>query len=241
MLKILLADDENIELQYLKSIFTKEPCRDKFKVVATASDGIETVQMAKKFNPNIVITDIKMPGIDGIEAACQIKTINPNVIIILNTAYAEFEFAKRALENSFDAYILKPADAKEIMRVLDECLEKRNISPAFAESEGENGSIEEAKKYIEKNLGGNLNLSDIASHVHFSPTYFSKIFKENEGVTLSKYINGQRIEAAKNYIMNSDMTIREICCLCGFSNISNFNRVFRQHTGKMPSQLRKEK
>lgn len=235
MVKIVLADDERIELSYLQSIFSRR--NDRYEIVGTAENGADALAIAKREIPNVLIIDIKMPILDGIEGAQQIKKFCPDCVVILNTAYAEFEFAKKALDFGFDAYLLKPASDEEILDTVENCLRKRNLCQTCCVSKP--SSIEHAKNYIKEHISDKLYLSDIAAHVYLSPTYFSRIFKDNEGVSVSQYINIQRIELAKNLLKTTEYSIKEISQFCGYPNLSHFNRVFRDSTGITPMQMRK--
>ncbi len=239
-MRILLADDEKIELRYLESVFSCEKAMDIFKVVDAVTDGRSAVESAKKYKPHIFITDIKMPVMDGIEAALKIREIDPKTIIILNTAYAEFEFAKKALENQFDAYILKPTMSEEILQTVKRCIEAKKDMPDCDESTKESKIIRAAKEYISSNINKRITLKTISEYVHFSPSYFSRMFKETEGIALSQYINLQRVKLAVKYIETTDLPIKDICSACGFSSISNFNREYKKYAGLTPSQMRRE-
>ena len=96
MLRILIADDEEIERKYLAALFVKHS--DTYKVVGEACNGREVLELAAKNSPDIIIMDINMPGLDGLTSAQRIKQRFPDTIILLNTAYAEFEFARKAVE-----------------------------------------------------------------------------------------------------------------------------------------------
>lgn len=240
MLKILIADDENIEIQFLNSIFADSKYKDRFRVVASAMTGKSAVEKAEKFNPDIVIMDIKMPIMSGIDSAAEIKRKNPETIIILNTAYAEFEFAKKALENHFEAYLLKPSSKEEIIGTIESCVEKSKIYFTGKIGHEEGNATDMAKAYIKNNLENKMSLQEIAAVAHFAPSHFSKLFREKEGITVSKYINNQRAEKAGDMLCNSSDNISEISKLCGFCNISNFNRVFKEYFGMTPMEFRRD-
>lgn len=126
MYSILISDDEIIERNYLKSVINKFP--DKYYLSGEAVNGREVVDMAAALKPNIIIMDIYMPLLNGLEAARIIKTNQKNVVIILNSAYAEFEFARQAIGYNLDAYLLKPASEQNIFETIDSCLCKKQLN-----------------------------------------------------------------------------------------------------------------
>ncbi len=123
MVTIMIADDEAIEHEYLSFLFQQFP--NSYQVIANATNGLETVELASKLHPDIIILDINMPILNGLEAARQIRLRNPQQIIILNSAYADFEYARSAIAYGVDAYLLKPSSQEEVFATITECLGKK--------------------------------------------------------------------------------------------------------------------
>jgi len=98
--------------------------------------------------------------------------------------------------------------------------------------------VRKIKEYINKNYAEPLRLDDLAALVNMTPTAFSRFFKLRTGHTLSDYIIDIRIGHAIRHLVDSAMTSSEICYLCGFNNISNFNRLFRKKKGCSPIEFR---
>ena len=121
MVTVLIADDEFLELQYLGRLF--EQASD-YRLVGRAQDGRQAVELAIKYRPDIIIMDINMP-VSGLEAARLIRDAIPGQIIIINTAYASFEFARQSMELHLDAYLLKPANSAEIFSTIESCLRQK--------------------------------------------------------------------------------------------------------------------
>lgn len=243
MITILIAEDEQIEYRYLRDMFLKYP--GMYKVFDNALTGRSAVDMALKYRPNVIIMDISIPVCNGLEASLIIKEKLPDTIIILNTAYAEFEFARKAVEYHLDAYLLKPSTEEEIFRTLEECLKKRQNMVAFNRaSVPDNGGkekdcIEAVVEFIETHLAEELSLRTLSEQAHFTPSYLSHLFHQKKGMTIKHFINQKRIEYSIQLLNHSDNNIKEIASTCGFSNISHFNRCFKLYTGKTPVELRK--
>ncbi|MBR1659775.1 MAG: helix-turn-helix transcriptional regulator [Oscillospiraceae bacterium] len=92
--------------------------------------------------------------------------------------------------------------------------------------------------YIYEHLHESLSARDVAAYVGLSRSYYSTLFKNDTGVSLSGYILGKRVEAAKNMLSYSDIPLAEISAILAFSSQSHFNRVFRQQTGYTPRSYR---
>lgn len=123
----LIADDEMLARYSLKTLISKHI--DDLAVAAEAENGRQAIELAETFKPNIVIMDIKMPGIDGLEASRQIKKSLPEAVIIILSAHDDFAYAQKALNDGFDAYMLKPFKKEEIISLIKEkmkLLDKRS-------------------------------------------------------------------------------------------------------------------
>lgn len=101
-------------------------------------------------------------------------------------------------------------------------------------------NIKAAMDYIQSHLTEPLTLKEIADAADLSPTYFSAVFKQVNGITLWEYINKRRIELAMQiFDSKSSDSILDIAFKCGFNNTANFNKMFRKYTGRTPSEYRK--
>lgn len=94
--------------------------------------------------------------------------------------------------------------------------------------------------YIQRHLSEKITLEEVASHVQLSPTYFSKIFKEEVQTSFSAYVNRQRIDKSKELLGNSQLSLVEIAGLVGFEDQSYFNKVFKRNTGISPGKYREK-
>lgn len=105
----------------------KRPLRYFSSELFIACDGQEGLELYKKYNPDIVVTDIKMPRMDGIEMSKAIKEIKPKQYIIIITAHNESRFLMEAVEMHIDSYILKPIDLDLLEKKIEIITENINI------------------------------------------------------------------------------------------------------------------
>lgn len=120
MLKLLIADDEKYDRDSMISILTTafEDCLE----ISEAKNGREAIEIAERIRPDIIITDIKMPGINGLKAIQEINKFLPNTYFIILTAYDYFDFAVEAVKNNVKQYILKPFSRTEIIEKIKEAV-----------------------------------------------------------------------------------------------------------------------
>ncbi|MFW2491980.1 response regulator [Clostridium chromiireducens] len=113
MMKILLADDEKYDRETVKHIL-KDNFSEELEVYE-AKNGREAIELSESIRPDMVIIDIKMPGIDGIQALKEISATLPNLYSIILTAYDYFDFAQEAVKINVKEYLLKPFTKEEIV------------------------------------------------------------------------------------------------------------------------------
>ncbi|WP_424659383.1 response regulator [Desulfofundulus sp.] len=115
-MKLLVVDDEHLERQAIRLIL--ERAEEPIKVVGEARNGRQAVQLAEELRPDIILLDIKMPGMDGLTAAREIRKILPASAIIFLTAYNEFDYVQEALRIGVVDFLLKPIRSQELVDVL---------------------------------------------------------------------------------------------------------------------------
>ncbi|PIE56458.1 MAG: Fis family transcriptional regulator [Desulfobulbus propionicus] len=125
MTSILIVDDELSMREFLKILLTKEGYE-----VSAAEDGASALLHAEKNQPDLVITDIRMPGMNGLDLLAEIKERYPEVAVIMMTAFASPEDAVSAMKNGAFDYITKPFNVDEIKRIIRSALKKRGIAQA---------------------------------------------------------------------------------------------------------------
>lgn len=120
MLKLLIADDEKYDRDSILSILNAA-FADSLEI-SEAKNGREAIEIAERIRPDIIITDIKMPGINGLKAIQEINKFLPSTYFIILTAYDYFDFAVEAVKNNVKQYILKPFSRTEIIEKIKEAV-----------------------------------------------------------------------------------------------------------------------
>jgi len=129
---ILIADDHTLIRQTWSLVLNSDP---RFHVVAECGKGEEAVELAKKFQPQVVIMDVSLPGISGIEATEQIGKISPNSKILGVSMHTQPAYAKKMLQMGARGYVTKNSSKEEMIKAIMEvykgnkfiCEEIKNI------------------------------------------------------------------------------------------------------------------
>ena len=114
-LRILLADDHRIMREGLRSLLEKQP---GMEVIAEAEDGRTTVQLSRKFKPDVILMDIIMPDLNGIEATRQIVAELPDVKVIALSVHSDRKFVTEMLSAGASGYLLKDSAFEELGKAL---------------------------------------------------------------------------------------------------------------------------
>jgi DNA-binding NarL/FixJ family response regulator len=129
MIRVLIADDQRVIRDGLTMLVG---LIDGVEVVGTAADGIEAVEAAGRERPDVVLMDLRMPGVDGAEATRRIRADYPDVQVLVLTTYADDESLFPALEAGARGYLTKDASAEEIEQALRAVADGRtHLDPAI--------------------------------------------------------------------------------------------------------------
>lgn len=115
---ILIVDDECDARVFLYELLMGDGC-----VVGTASDGHEAMAFVKRYRPDLVITDLRMPGVEGLDLITQVKRLSPETHVLILTAYGSFQLYLAAIERGADDLLLKTTKNEELLRVIRRILE----------------------------------------------------------------------------------------------------------------------
>ena len=193
--------------------------------------------------PDIIIIDIKMPVMNGLEVCKYVYETCPEIQVILLTAYSDFEYAKTAIKYSACEYVLKVSIMEELPKAVKKAigkLEKYQKTIEKTEREDSGTLYYQIEQYIERNYQSKISLDEIAEALHANRSYLSRLYKNKTGVNLFDAILYRRIEAAKEYLLHTDMKTYEISEAVGFEDAGYFSKMFKRKTGVSPKEYRKK-
>jgi len=233
MLTVLIVDDEPLVRNSIE--YALQEIEIKTHILGEAENGEEALLLYKKLLPDVVITDVKMPGMDGLALIEEIRKIDRITQFIIISGYAEFDYARRAMKYEVQHYLLKPIKSKDLEEALRQCALR--INSKYAELLPQ---AEQLIKYIDDNYAAPLTLNMLAQKFNFSPKYISNMIKNKVGYSFIEYLMNLRIKRAVELLTKTDMSIKEIALSVGYDDQQYFHRIFKKKTGKTPAQYRKE-
>lgn len=240
MLKILIADDERMHRDGLAKLIQEiyPDC-----ITLTAENGLDAVNVMEKSSPDIVISDIRMPGMDGLQFIESMGDRIKNARVIILSAYGYFEYAQKAIKLGAFDYILKPVDEDIVREVLDRAIaslpvKKQDEKVEVKIDNQEASIIELCKQYIENHYMEKLTLESISEKFYFNRTYFCKYFKKYTRKNFSDYLTEIRLNRAKELLRDTNMKICTISSMIGYDDPKYFHRQFKKAFGITPDEFR---
>ena len=245
MYRVALVDDERLILEGLSRVVPWESlgCR----VAGTASDGREGLALIRREQPDMVLTDIRMPNMDGLTMLAALHSEFPRMQMTVLTAYRDFDYAKRALTLGVCRYLLKPSKMDEIheaVRFMAARLDALSPPEEGAEEEsaegGEAGSfiVNAALEYMRSHCAEHISLADVADHVYVSQWHLSKLINRHTGQSFFDLIGGMRIDRAKVLLADPAMRVHAVAEEVGYNDVAHFSKSFKRIVGKTPGEYR---
>lgn len=239
MKKLLMIDDEKLVLQKLETLINYSLL--DLRLVARAQDGNEGERLCLLHQPDVVITDIVMPGKNGLEMIASLQNKTHAKFVILS-GYQDFDYVREALRLGATDYVLKPVQAPELQHALERVLD---IRPSQEDCNRRYGEIvARVLSLVAEELSDpKLSLKNLcANSLFMNETYVSRLFQKRVGQKFSSYVTACRIQAAQTLLSNQpDLSIGEVAERVGFGGDAKyFIEVFRKNVGVTPGKFRTE-
>lgn len=122
MIKVIIADDEENVCRLIRGLINWDLLG--MEIAGIAHNGVETLDLIKALSPDLIITDIRMPGYDGLEMIRRATNINPELDFIIISGYDHFEYAQNAIKYGVSDYLLKPIKKDDLLAALNKMREK---------------------------------------------------------------------------------------------------------------------
>ena len=250
-MKMLVVDDEEIIVRGILAHLKKLTDLD---ITATgAYSGEEALLLLEQFRPDLLLTDIRMPDMDGLTL---IETARKRALcdsFMILTAYEDFDYARRAIENQVLGYLIKPiewdaldtqlrdfAQAEETQRRTEDCM--KQYEPLFshvAGTEALSPSLRKICRYVQKHYSDDLTLFRLAFKTGFAESHICALYKKELGITFLDYVNELRLRRAIFLLIdNPRLSIRSISSMVGYGSERQLYRLFKTAMNITPQQIR---
>lgn len=246
----VLIIDDNVEiLSYLKGILS-----DNYNIVE-ATNGDEGFEIASTEIPDLILSDVMMPGKDGITLCKELKSqiITSHIPIILLTARTSTVFEIEGLKTGADDYVTKPFNAKVIKARIASLLENREklrshllnkvrfepTSNNTDTEDTENAFINKAILLVEENIDNEaFGIESMVDSLNMSQSTLYRKIKSLTGLSLTAFIRSVRLKKAAYLILTTDLNLNEIAYDVGFNDYKYFKSSFKKQFNCLPSKYK---
>lgn len=199
-----------------------------------AEHGMQAIKMLRDRAYDLLITDIRMPGMTGLELLAALRQEGNEIDAVVLTGFAEFEYAQQALKLGAIDYLLKPVHQHELIEIVGKGLHANKNTEAHTNNE----YIAAAIMYIREHMEYVITIKEVAAYVHLNPSYFSVLFKSEMGMTFIDYVTHLRISKAKELLRDFSLSLDTISERIGLQTTSYFIRIFKKYEQVTPKQYR---
>lgn len=240
MLKVLIVEDEEMIRKGI--VLTVDWAALDCVVVGEATNGVQGLEAARRLEPSLIITDLKMPQMDGIEMLTALRAEGCTAYVIILTAYDNFAYAQSALRLGAVDYLLKPFHDGDLENAVTRIQQRRRpaaeATPIGAARKGDKSKyVLEAMDYISKHYNEpDISVGNVAQSLNISEGYLSHTFKKETDYTLLNYLTRYRIHKAMELLKDCRVKVYEVAEQVGYRDIAYFSATFKKYAGISPSE-----
>ena len=250
MLKVMLIDDEFRILEGLGCLIDWN--KSGAEICGSFSDPFAALSAARELLPDLILTDIEMPGLSGLELIAALRNASPKTTFVILSAYDYFSYAQEAITLGVYRYLLKPLSAQDLTALLRQVASEKGVSPASAplpsagrdksaslfESEADSLIKRSIELIEEKYADPDFKLSAIADSLFVNYSYLSHLFKTKTGKTMFSFLLDTRMNHAAQLLQNTDLPVGDIARRTGYALTKNFHEAFKKYYGESPKNYR---
>ena len=247
MLKVLVVEDEEMIRKGI--VLAVDWAALDCVVVGEASNGAQALEAVERYDPSLIITDLKMPVMDGLEMLRQLRERGNNAFVIILTAYDSFAYAQTALRLGAVDFLLKPFHDGELEQAVTRLKQRMDRAGQGGEKgpaplplpelkKGDKSKyVLEAMAYIGEHYHEpNIGVAAIAQHLGISEGHLSHTFKKETDYTLLNYLTRYRIHRAMELLRDCRLKVYEVAEQVGYRDIAYFSATFKKLGGMSPSE-----
>lgn len=250
MIRVLIVEDEEVARKGIVQTLDWEEMG--CTVVGEAANGKQGIDLAGELEPDLIITDVRMPYVDGISMIHQLREDGCRAHVVMLSAHSDFGYAKSAMREGAADYLLKPLRVEElretIRRIFYSGSEKREEQKEKPKKTGEvpgklslkkdieNKYVSRALSYTERHYNDEISIKTLADYLQISEGYLSRVFKKETGYTFTNYVMYYRIGMACELLKNCRIKVYEAAERVGYSDTAYFSTLFKKIMGMSPTE-----
>ncbi|MEO1622660.1 MAG: helix-turn-helix domain-containing protein [Cyanobacteria bacterium J06632_3] len=248
---ILVIEDE----AQTRNLFLRCLAFERFIGIG-AENGHDGIKLATQYRPDLIVCDIMMPDVDGYEvlSALRDEQQTASIPFIFLTAKVTMAELRRGMTSGADDYLTKPCTVEEFLAAITARLERHEAlkgldspsggAPVSSTDTGRSSIFPDCPRlalvfsFIEANYQQPIQLTDVAQAVGYSPAYLTNLSQSQTGKTVKTWIIERRMTQARQMLLSSAQSIRQIAEAVGYADAGYFTRQFRKMYGTTPQKWR---
>ena len=240
MYQVFLVDDDELILEEL--VNTVPWPENGFEVVGSETDPLEAIERIRQCKPDVIFCDLKMPETDGNELIRRLKEIGITAELVMVSAYDNYGSVRAFFQQSGFDYILKPVNYDDISFVLERLARKlaEKNPPEKMDPPTDNPGFNQLLSYVGEHFTERMNLNELGSRFGFSKNYICGLFQKYYNKSLNLYLTDLRMEYARKLLEDKTILVKEVASMCGYTDYYHFFKIFKNHYGISPKELRGE-
>lgn len=238
MYRVLLVDDEPLTLAHTRSVVERGLAQ--CEIIGTATNGLEGIEAIRRLKPDVVITDVVMPGATGLELIDATLEESRCHFIVLS-GYQEFEYVRHAMRSGAVDYLLKPITVQDLRQAFARLGGEDTAEESYEQRYG--SLVAQVIHAIDEHyVEPELSLGWICDNELFmNSTHVGRLFQKRTGQKFTTWLTEKRLcEARQLMDHDRDMSVAEAAERAGFSSAKYFTEVFRKNYGMSPGQYKQE-
>lgn len=242
MFRVIIIDDNKSLADSLAVLDIWD--RMDMKVVDVCYNGVTGKEAILRHRPDVILSDIRLPGMDGLELVSMIHDCVPDAKVIFMSAYSDFDYLRQAIQLRAEDYLLKPFSTEELKKALAHTASdlRKSLSrvseASVAEGQNPDTVIQPIINYMRNRLDSRLTAEDVAEAFCMGTSKLDRLIKECTGAGFRELRIKLCIEKAKELLMDVRLSVEEVASLVGYKNYVTFYRAFSRECGCAPSEYR---
>lgn len=264
MIQVVIVEDE----PWVRKLIISEIPWDRLgmKLLAEVDDGPRACEVCLSARPELVITDIRIPGMNGLELIRRLRPELTHTRFLIITGHADFHYAQEAVRLGVTEYLLKPVRSNDISTALEKVssaisrdrASRRRIARLRRENETLQASLRSQTGFVETprsvrdprihkavlsirdRIAEEVPLAELASSVGMSRSSFSSHFRLETGKSYVEFLSDLRAQMGAELLKRPELSISEVASMVGYADANYFARVFRTRFSKTPTDFRRE-
>lgn len=240
MYKVIIIDDNRLTADSLGqlSIWKALGCQ----IVGIYYDGLAGRDAILRDQPDVILSDIHIPGMSGLEMMQLVRESLPDSKVIFMSAYDNFSYIYGAMRLKAEDYLLKPFLPDDLKKVVESVLQSMKASDLPASGErcgtGQAVYIQPVLDYISEHSCENITAEDTAATFYMSVSKLNRILQQHTGFGFRELLITARMKRAKKLLLDIHYSVENVATLVGYKNYTSFYRAFTREFGISPSEYK---